>query len=372
MRAKEAAHPNGSVQQLPERGEGASGGARAAASGEQGFGSSVAARGVFADDTGREGQRRGLGDHGPKLDHTGLIPADVELGLGELALPLRALGGDRDGQVDETLLRVDRHERRLIAALAATLGGELDADLGFDAIMATGEPEVTRQGHQLTFDDRRERFTRPSVFGANGSLEARSRNVLNHHAHGSPMDLTTRPTSPATRRRQAEPERAMLRAMPASMLPLLLLMSGCNLLNTERREAASYAAQLDPLLQENSLLADQVLGTAASVYNGTARPPEVKEKWSQDIVPLARHLADQAAVLRPPDAWLASHEELVGTWTERQAAYVDIEEAMIKGDRELWESARKASDDAKLREEKWFQTTNARLSSFRLSIDQFP
>lgn len=134
----------------------------------------------------------------------------------------------------------------------------------------------------------------------------------------------------------------------------------------------TYAQSLEPLLDENGLVADRLLETAAAVYNGTAASTEVKLAWVQDIVPLAEHLRDQAVLVQPPVEYAEDHRQLVEIWSTRADAYREIGDALVSGDLEQWKKGREQADDAKLREEAWFRATNEKLQPHGVSLDQFP
>ena len=140
----------------------------------------------------------------------------------------------------------------------------------------------------------------------------------------------------------------------------------------EERAARDYVDALQPLLQENSLLADEVLSTAATLFNGARDTEDVEKRWRENVVPIADHLQHQAAILSPPDDWAKRHDELVKLWDSRAGAYRSLLTSLEDGDREGWEQAREQSDKSKLDEEKWFQQVNVDLDPYKLSVDQFP
>jgi len=156
------------------------------------------------------------------------------------------------------------------------------------------------------------------------------------------------------------------------LLLVLVVLVGCPEPDPAARTAPEYVSRLEPLLYENGFLAERMLTAAAGVYNDTSGTEEVKKAWSKEVVPLSRHLADQAAVTVPPPEWADRHAELVAAWSDRADAYQEIEIAVEDGDREAWKQARKKADDAKLREEDWFRTMNRQLAPIGLALDQFP
>ncbi len=157
-----------------------------------------------------------------------------------------------------------------------------------------------------------------------------------------------------------------------TLLLTALLVFGCQEPDPRARTAPDYVARLEPLLYENGFLATQVLTSAARVYNQGEAGDDVKRTWSDDIAPLARHLADQAAITAAPAEWADRHAELAEAWSLRAEAYAAIQTAVEDGDRDGWKSARRHADDAKLREEEWFRSMNRELAPLGLLLDQFP
>lgn len=151
---------------------------------------------------------------------------------------------------------------------------------------------------------------------------------------------------------------------------LLLVAIACT--GNSGGSAGTYVEQLQPLLQENSLLAERVLFQAAAIYNNAARPDDVANKWESDITPIAEHLHFQAKLLQAPEDWVDTHANLVEIWGDRAAAYRDISEGLRQADRERWDRGSKAAEEVKLQEEDWFVGANERLGSINVSLDPYP
>lgn len=160
--------------------------------------------------------------------------------------------------------------------------------------------------------------------------------------------------------------------MNRALLAAVLVLTSCAQPDPRARTAPDYVARLEPLLHENGFLASEVLGAAASIYNDGAGSDATRRTWVDDIVPLSRHLADQASATSAPAEWADQHAEIVIAWTGRADAYQEIQQAVEDGDRERWKAARKQADDAKVREEEWFRTMNRELAPIGLVLDQFP
>ena len=159
----------------------------------------------------------------------------------------------------------------------------------------------------------------------------------------------------------------MLRALPA-----VLLLASCQQMDPAGQATTEYLTRLQPLLQENSLLAERVLLQAAAIYNDATKPEQVATAWSGDIVPIAEHLHHQSSFVAAPDVWAAKHNELVAIWGDRALAYRNIGEAIKLADAEQWKSARELADGVKLREEKWFDTLNEAVAPMGLVVDPYP
>lgn len=152
----------------------------------------------------------------------------------------------------------------------------------------------------------------------------------------------------------------------------LLSTSACTNLDPASAATTDYLTKLQPLLQENSLLAERVLFQAAAIYNEAVKPEQVAESWTTDIVPIAEHLAHQASFVAPPEPYATRHEQLAVIWTDRAGAYRNLGEAIRTADAEQWNAARRAADDVKLAEERWFDDLNEQLAGQGLVVDPYP
>ncbi|MEN0062432.1 MAG: hypothetical protein AAGA48_09780 [Myxococcota bacterium] len=155
------------------------------------------------------------------------------------------------------------------------------------------------------------------------------------------------------------------------MTALLLLAFSCTT-NSSGRSATTYVGQLQPLLHENSLLAERVLFQAADIYNNAARPDDVANKWETDITPIAEHLHFQAKLVDAPEEWSDQHSGLVEIWGDRARAYRDISEGLRLADRERWDRGRSSAEKVKLEEEAWFGEINEKLGSMNVNLEPYP
>ncbi|MBX2803653.1 MAG: hypothetical protein KTR31_38610 [Myxococcales bacterium] len=153
--------------------------------------------------------------------------------------------------------------------------------------------------------------------------------------------------------------------------PLLLVLASCQV-DPAARSTTEYLTKLQPLLQENSLLAERVLFQASAVYNGATRPDEVSDAWTTDIVPVAEHLHHQSTFVAAPAEWSATHANLVAIWGERANAYRSISEGLRTADQETWDSGRKLAETVKIREEEWFDMVNNTVAPMGFMLDAYP
>ena len=152
----------------------------------------------------------------------------------------------------------------------------------------------------------------------------------------------------------------------------LAALVGCSEPSDEAVAAASYAEMMRPVLYENGLLADQFYESSAAIQQSAAAPADIEVVWKTRITPLAEHLVVQADLVTPPPEWESRHDELLSIWRSRAEAFRAIGDALDRGDRELWASARSSSDKCKIDEEEWFLETNEILKPYRISFDQLP
>jgi hypothetical protein len=138
---------------------------------------------------------------------------------------------------------------------------------------------------------------------------------------------------------------------------------------------AFYVGQLIPVLADNGLLADRMLHAAADLSEGSksqAAGPRVAERWRDEIVPLAHHVHDQAALLQPPEPWVDRHSSLVAIWAARAQGYQLVLDGVSFADEARFKRGRALADQAKLDEESWFQDANTALQPSSLALDQYP
>jgi len=106
----------------------------------------------------------------------------------------------------------------------------------------------------------------------------------------------------------------------------------------ERQDAEAYAAQMGPLLQENTELAVLFRNSAAAIKKSRegeddAPGPPVSNMISNEVLPQAELLATSAAAIVPTtDALATAHEGLVEAWQTRHAGYSALAEAWTGGD----------------------------------------
>ena len=163
----------------------------------------------------------------------------------------------------------------------------------------------------------------------------------------------------------------MLHSMSRT-LPVVLLLASCQPIDPAATATTEYLTRLQPLLQENSLLAERVLLQAAAIYNDAAKPEQVAAAWTSDIVPIAEHLHYQSAFVAAPDVWAANHNELIAIWGDRALAYRNIGEAIKLADPEAWKSARELAEGVKVREETWFDALNKAVGPMGMVVDPYP
>ncbi len=168
----------------------------------------------------------------------------------------------------------------------------------------------------------------------------------------------------------------MLRAMNWTPLPIsalaVLLACSCASMDPEMQRATDYVTRLQPLLQENSLLAERVLLQAAVVYNDQVEPKAMVDAWTQDVVPIAEHLHNQSVLVAAPQGYGEAHQQLVIVWGERARAYRDLSEAIYTADTKQWTKAKEDAKNVRIREEEWFEDLNSTLAARGIVVDPYP
>lgn len=151
----------------------------------------------------------------------------------------------------------------------------------------------------------------------------------------------------------------------------LSIAAGCGT-PPEATDGRDWVEDLQPVLAENGLVWERMLRTAADVHEGKGDADVTALAWNQDLVPLVEHVRDEAALIQPPNAWATDHAAIVAVWAARAEAYRDLSVALRQGDTERWRNARPRADKAKLDEEAWFRTTNDKLRTLGITLDQYP
>ena len=160
---------------------------------------------------------------------------------------------------------------------------------------------------------------------------------------------------------------AMLSLVKTLLTIFVFLLASCTDSST-----STYAEQLDPLLYENTVLNDQLLNVAGGIYNDTVDSQRTAELFRSDVIPIAQHLAHQAAAVQAPEEWAASHAELVEIWAQRAHSYRELSEALWLVDAERFSNAQVALDKAAREEETWFADIRQKLAKQGVALNQFP
>lgn len=157
-----------------------------------------------------------------------------------------------------------------------------------------------------------------------------------------------------------------------TVLPLLVALVACTDNSPEAQATRTWVHDLQPILLENTRLAEHVLWTAADLHDTRAEPETARQVWAEAVVPTARQLTFQLEVIHAPDPWATRQTSLEQIWGERATAYEEVQTALESGDRKQWQVGRERSMNAKLREEKWFDTINQELAPYHVTLDQYP
>jgi len=144
--------------------------------------------------------------------------------------------------------------------------------------------------------------------------------------------------------------------------------------SAEHVKTVDYLTELHPVLEENSLLAEQVLHQAAYVYNqeADADADAIAAAWSHDVLPMAQHVAVLAEEVQPPEHLATEHAELVGIWTKRAKAYREIIEGLHTADAARFEAASQEIARITVSEDQWVRALNARIGPMNLYVDLYP
>jgi hypothetical protein len=153
---------------------------------------------------------------------------------------------------------------------------------------------------------------------------------------------------------------------------VLVFILASTLVGCTDQTTAEWTKQLDPLMVENGLLADQMLLVAAGVYNETSDGAAVAETFATTVVPVSESLAFRADAMQPPKEWELQHDQLVDIWTRRAGAYRGMSEALILIDAERFNGSLKEVQQAAEAEEAWFGQVGGQLAKQGVTLAQYP
>jgi hypothetical protein len=138
-------------------------------------------------------------------------------------------------------------------------------------------------------------------------------------------------------------------------------------------DAAAYVGAVEPLVRGNMEVHRSYLGIAGQVKKGEINGDQIHTLYGDDLLPRARTLAEQAALITPATPQLqAVHLQLVEAWKHRVTAYEGIDAAWKKDDITAWDAAARENLLSKAEEERYFEAANAILTPYGHSLDPFP
>ncbi len=141
---------------------------------------------------------------------------------------------------------------------------------------------------------------------------------------------------------------------------------------TPQQSDVAYARDLAPVLADNGLLAERVLQLAGDATQPNPDHERLARGWTQDVVPLAIHVAVVSATVEAPPTWTARHGELVSLWDRRATAAQEAAAALSEGDRARWDRAAADLTRNRLDEEAWFRAANEALAPTGIPLDAIP
>jgi hypothetical protein len=156
-------------------------------------------------------------------------------------------------------------------------------------------------------------------------------------------------------------------------LPLLIaFLVGCGS-DPVQEDVTAYHAAMQPLLGRNLVLAQAFLDVASKVKKGEADAPRIAERFATELTPTAEALRVEVSAIDPATPQLGdAHAVVVQAWTDRASAYDAMSQAWARNDLAGFDAARKKNLQAKLDEERYFQSVNALSAPYGLELDQYP
>jgi len=177
---------------------------------------------------------------------------------------------------------------------------------------------------------------------------------------------------PLSRSTPQEARRHLLVVAPLA----LALSTGCTP-DPVTSDLDSWYYGLSAVLVENTTLAVKVQDFAAAVMesrrSGKLSPKKVAGHYDDNILPLARTVAEHAGDVRPQEAeFQTMHDELAIIWTGRVEAYSAVVSAWEDSDLDSITEASSKCEALRIAESMWFETTNPQLADRGYRFDEFP
>ncbi len=153
------------------------------------------------------------------------------------------------------------------------------------------------------------------------------------------------------------------------LLPMLLLSCGDPMAD----EIASYHAAMDPLMRQNTRLANKYLALAKAIHKEKSDSDQIVERIETEIIPLANQLKESMANIQTSSQQLTGlHQKAVAAWSNQAQAYRDLVAAYHGNDLESFNKAHGKVGEAKVMAEAYVREINNLMEPYGYHLDEFP
>jgi hypothetical protein len=156
-------------------------------------------------------------------------------------------------------------------------------------------------------------------------------------------------------------------------LPLLLVFFTACKNSGSDLPIREYHQAVQPLMYENSQLADYFTDLAGRIHLEKVSGDQVAEEFKGKLIPLAKRLQNNAQRIQLREGPLARvHAGLVEAWDLRAKSYAEMLQAYESSDNSVFEKALKGNSVSKQKEELYFGLANRYFATENLRLFQFP
>ena len=138
-------------------------------------------------------------------------------------------------------------------------------------------------------------------------------------------------------------------------------------------EIAAYHQAMDPLMTQNTQLANQFLVLAKAVHKDKQDMDQIVARVERDVIPAADGLKDSITAVEPGLEELRDiHQQAITAWGLQSSAYHEMATAYKGNDPKAFAAAQQKLGQAKVTIESYVKEVNRLLEPYGYHMDEFP